>query len=77
LPPSFTTELASGHITRAHELSVVLQESEGNPPIVLIGWPDQPSITTPHQLQATVAKATTILAKAVIALARIRKDRRL
>jgi hypothetical protein len=75
--PSFSTELARGHITRAHELSVVLQEPDGAPPVILIKWPEQPSVTTPHQLQATAAKATTILARATIQLARIRKHRKL
>jgi hypothetical protein len=55
----------------------VLQEPDGAPPVILIKWPEQPSVTTPHQLQATAAKATTILARATIQLARIRKDRKL
>jgi hypothetical protein len=71
------TEQASGHITRAHSLRVVLQEPTDNPPVILIEWLEQPSVTTPHQLQATAAKATTILARATIQLARIRKERKL
>jgi hypothetical protein len=63
-----STELASGHITRAHELRVVMEESADNPPIVLIEWLDQATICAPHSLQATAAKATTILAQATVRL---------
>jgi hypothetical protein len=77
LPPSSTTELASGQLTRAHSLRVVLQEPANNPPLILIEWPDQATICTPNQLQAAAAKATNILARATIALARIRKERKL
>jgi hypothetical protein len=45
---SESTELASGHITRAHELRVVLQEPADNPPLILIEWPDKPTVCTPH-----------------------------
>jgi hypothetical protein len=71
------TELARGHITRIHEITVVLHEPADTPPIVLIEWPDQATICTPHQLQSTAAKATNILARATIALARIKRDRKL
>ena len=72
-----TTELAAGKLTRAHDLRVVLQEPTDNPPIILIEWPDQPSICTPHQLQAVATKAQHILARSVIRLAQIKRDRKL
>ena len=56
---SESTELASGRITRAHSLRVVLQEQADNPPVVLIEWPDQPTITTLHQLQAVAVRHRT------------------
>jgi hypothetical protein len=74
---SESTELASGHITRAHWLRVVLHEPAASPPLILIEWPDQSTVCTPQQLQATAAKATNILARATIRLAQIRRDRRL
>jgi hypothetical protein len=74
---SESTELAHGSITRAHGLRVVLQEPADNPPIILIEWPERATICTPQQLQATAAKATNILARATIALARIRRERKL
>jgi hypothetical protein len=76
-PSSSESELASGKLTRSHSLRVVLQERPDNPPVVLIEWPDQATICTPHQLQATAAKATTILASATVKLSQIRRDRRL
>lgn len=72
-----STELARGGITRAHELRIVLQEPADNPPIVLIEWPSETTICTPHQLQATAAKATNILARATVRLSQIRRDRKL
>ena len=74
---SNSTELARGRITRIHEITVVLQEPADNPPIILIEWPDQATVCTPHQLQSTAAKATNVLARATIALARIKRDRKL
>jgi hypothetical protein len=74
---SNSTELARGRITRAHEITVVLHEPAASPPVILIEWPSEATITTPHQLQATAAKATNILARATIRLAQIRRDRRL
>jgi hypothetical protein len=72
------TELARGHITRAHEIAVVFQEQQHDvPAMVLIEWPDQPTITTPHQLPATIAKCMHLLAHTTIELARIRRDRKL
>jgi hypothetical protein len=71
------TELARGRITRAHEIAVLLQEPADTPPIVMIEWPDQATICTPHQLQAAAAKATNILARATVRLSQIRRDRRL
>jgi hypothetical protein len=72
-----TTELAAGKLTRAHDLRVVLQEPTDNPPVVLIEWPDQATICTPHSLQAVVTKAQHILARATIRLAQIKRDRKL
>ena len=74
---SNSSELARGRINRIHEIAVVLHEPADNPPIVVIEWPDQATICTPQQLQAAAAKATNILARATIALARIRRDRKL
>jgi hypothetical protein len=51
-----STELSRGSITCGHEFAVLLQERPDNPPIVLIEWPDQATICTPHQLQAVAAK---------------------
>ena len=71
------TELARGHITKAHELVITLEEPDGAPPAVLIHWPDQPSVTTPMQLQNTVNRAMSIMARAAVRVTQIRRDRRL
>jgi hypothetical protein len=71
------TELARGPITRAHELSVTLEEPERNPSVVVIHWPTEATITTPHPFQATVNKCRNVLARATVQLAQIRRDRKL
>ena len=74
---SSETELASGRLNRSDDLRVVLVERPDNPPVVLLHWPTDATITTPHQLQAVAQKATNVLARATIALAQIRRDRKL
>jgi hypothetical protein len=72
-----STELARGRITGAHELVVIFTEPDDNPPAVLIEWPDQATITTPRQLQVTVNCAMSVLARATVVLARIKRERKL
>jgi hypothetical protein len=72
-----STELARGKITRAHVLTVTLEESDTEPPAVLIHWPDQASVTTPYQLRATVNRAMNILARASVRLTHIKRERRI
>jgi hypothetical protein len=77
MTPSKSTKLARGKITRAHEVVVTLEEPEGAPPAILIHWPNQPTVTTPHQLPATVAKTMNVLARASVRLTHIRRERKL
>jgi hypothetical protein len=72
-----STELARGQMTRTHELVVTLQEPDHNPPVLLIEWPEHATITTPHQLQSTVNRAMNVLARAVVQVAQIRRERKL
>jgi hypothetical protein len=73
---SDSTELARGKITRVGR-DPRRAQGAGSPPLVLIEWPEQVTICTPHQLQVTAAKATNVLARATIALARIKRERKL
>jgi len=72
-----STELARGKITRTDSITVELREPNGNPPLILIHWPDQATICTPEQLSATAAKIAHLMASATVQLARIKRDRRL
>jgi hypothetical protein len=59
-----------------NKLVVILQQLDHNPPVVLIEWPDQATVTTPQQLQAAVNRAMNVLARATVQLARIKRERR-
>jgi hypothetical protein len=70
------TELASGQLTNSDALVVVLAEPDDMPTTVVIHWP-QPTITTPASYDQVVATVMRVLANAVIALAQIRRERKL
>jgi hypothetical protein len=67
-----TTQLASGKVTNADTLTVELVEPPEMPPIIRIGWPAKPSITTPDAYANAAAAAMQALAAAVVELAAIR-----
>jgi hypothetical protein len=71
------TDLAHGQLNGSDELSIVLIERAGSPPLIRIRWPDKPTICPPAQLDTTVAAAMRILANSVVELAAIRTWRRL
>ena len=71
------TELASGQITNSDALVVVLSEPDDIPAAVVIHWPQQPTITTPASYDQVIATVMRVLANGVIALAQIRRERKL
>ncbi len=78
MSPSSTTPLASGTINGNSRLLIELLESHrGQPPVITISWPPQPTICEPAQLDAVVASAMRILANSVVSLAGIRVHRKL
>jgi hypothetical protein len=72
-----TTQLASGAINGADQLSIELIEPPDLPPVILIRWPTKSTPTTPASLDTTVASTMRILSAAVIELAAIRVWKRL
>jgi hypothetical protein len=62
-------ELASGQVTTADRLAVILIKPTGSPAVILIKWPTKPSVVEASKLQGTVAKITRVLASAQIGLA--------
>jgi hypothetical protein len=75
--PSSTTPLASRAINASGDsLEVVLVQPAGNPTVIMIRWPDAPTITTPATFNASAAEAMKILAYASTRYAQIRAQRR-
>lgn len=59
-------ELASGPVTRADRLAVLLIKPTGRPTMILIKWPPKPTVVEPVKLQTTVAAIVKVLAAAQI-----------
>ena len=73
---SKTTTLASGAITNADQLVVELVTPPDAPPVILIKWPDQPTVCPPSRFDATAAAVMRLLAAARVSLAQIKAGER-
>ena len=69
---SKTTTLAGGEINAADQIIIELVSAIETPSVILIRWPDAPTVTDPRRLQAVADAITAIMAHAVATLARIR-----
>jgi hypothetical protein len=69
---SKSTTLAAGQITKADQLAVELHQPSDTPAVVLLRWPQAPSVIapTPKALAAVPASMVRILAAAQAELAR-------
>jgi hypothetical protein len=64
--------LAEGQITRTDTLSIELVEPADAPPVLLLRWPPQPSVTDSTRLPVTANAIMQVLAAAIARLAAIR-----
>jgi hypothetical protein len=69
---SKTTTLASGQITTTDILRVELREPDEFPAVILIIWPQAPSVIDPRRFAATANAVARIMATAITKLAQIR-----
>ena len=69
---SQTTVLAAGEITQSDSLSVELVQPSETPPVILLRWPTQPTITDPYRFPAVINRVMSVLAAAAGKLATIR-----
>jgi hypothetical protein len=74
IPVSKVTPLASGHIIRADTLRVELHQPPDTPTVVLLRWPQHPSVTDAdlRGLASIAASVVPVLAEAQTKLAQIR-----
>ena len=68
--------LASAPITNADQLIVELVTLLDAPAIILIKWPDQPTVCPPSRFDATAAALMRVLAAARVTLAQIKAGER-
>ena len=61
---SITTVLATGRITGAEIITITYVEWSDSPPVVMIRWPGQPSLTDPNRLPAVANELMAIMAAA-------------
>jgi hypothetical protein len=61
---SKTTVLATGRITGAEIITITHVEWSDSPPVVMIRWPGQPSLTDPNRLPAVANELMAIMAAA-------------
>jgi hypothetical protein len=69
---SKTTTLAAGQITAADQISIELVQASETPTVILIRWPDAPSVTDPRRFAATANAVMAVLAAASARLAEIK-----
>jgi hypothetical protein len=78
LPNHPTTPLASGTINQSGDtIEVVLVQPADNPSVIMIRWPDAPTITTPARYNEVANTAMRLLADASTTLARLKASKRL
>ena len=71
------TPLASSQINQSGDtIEIVLVQPADSPTVIMIRWPDAPTIATPATFNATAAEAMKILAYASTRYAQIRAQRR-
>jgi hypothetical protein len=71
------TDLANGTVNGARLRVELIEHDRGQPPVITILWPTQPTTCEPTQLDAVVAAAMRVLANSVVTLAGIRAHRKL
>jgi hypothetical protein len=69
---SKVTELASGQITAVDSIVVELIEADETPAVVIIRWPDKPTVLHPRRFTDTAAGIARLFAEAATRLSQIR-----
>jgi hypothetical protein len=70
LPSHPTTPLASGAITPSGDtIEIVLVQPAANPNVIMIRWPDAPTITSPARYNGIASTTMRLLAAASTTLA--------
>ena len=71
------TELASMQLNGHDTVTVELIEADETPAVVIIRWPNKPTVLHPQRFPDTAAVVTRLFAEAATCLAAIKQDRKL
>jgi hypothetical protein len=71
------TQLASAQLTAVDVLTIELVETSEHPTVVIIRWPDKPSVIHPRRFPDVASVVVRLFAEAHTTLASIKTGRRL
>jgi hypothetical protein len=71
------TELATGRITNAEAVTIELVEADETPAVVIVKWPDKPTVLHPRRFSDAAAAVARLFASASTELASVKARRRL
>jgi hypothetical protein len=74
---SKVTELATGQITSTETITVEPVETDMTPTVVIVRWPNRPTLIDLHRFPSAADSAARTFAAAAVRLASIKRDRRL
>ena len=74
---SKVTQLATGQITATDAITLELIETDTNPSVVIVRWPDKPTVLHPRRFPDAAAMIARLFAEAHTVLASIKVGRRL
>ena len=66
--PTSPLVLATGQINASDQLVIELVQASDTPAMVLVRWPEQPTISPPSRFNATAAAVMKVMANAVVAM---------
>ena len=73
--PSPRVVLAEGDITRTDHLVIELVNTGDSPQVILVRWPDHPTVVQPRRYADCASAVMRVLARANVELTRIRTRR--
>jgi hypothetical protein len=65
--------LATGQITAIHTITIELVEADETPAVIIISWPEKPTVLHPRRFPDTAAGIARLFAEAHTVLAAIRQ----
>jgi hypothetical protein len=71
------TQLASAQLTAVDVLTIELVETSEHPTVVIVRWPDKPSVIHPRRFPDAAATIAQLFARAHVVLAAIKTERKL